>query len=147
MFAYAPRQHYRRSIMKLSNLPKLIGMALVTSIAITLLSFARDDKGKESKTFTVSKGGTLEVSVNIGAVHIKTWDKNEVTVQVSGEDDEEDHPNLRIRQKENVIRVENDTHYGRDEYGREMSRFTDSWATRTISVNMPPQFTVHLDPS
>src|SRR5437016_2418217 len=134
MSAFAPRRRSRRSLMKLSSSLRIVWMTLVAIVAIALLAVADDDKGKEAKTFTVSKGGTLEVSVNIGAVHIKTWDKNEVTVQVSGEDDENDHANLRIRQKENVVRIENDTRDGRDEYGRNMSGYGQSWGDVDITV-------------
>ncbi len=62
-----------------------------------------DDKGN-TKTFTVSKGGTLDVSVNVGDIHILTTQRNEVTVTADFEEDE-DNDDLKIRQKGNAISV------------------------------------------
>jgi hypothetical protein len=42
-----------------------------------------------SKSFNIGKGGTLEISTSVGDLHIKPWDKNEVSVSVEGLEDEE----------------------------------------------------------
>ncbi len=62
------------------------------------------DTGVRSKSFTVSKGGNLEVSVGVGDIHISTWDKNEAFVKASGID-EDDLDRLKITQSGNTIRV------------------------------------------
>ena len=112
---------------------------LISITALTLLASAHDGNGENTKSFTVSKGGTLEVSVNIGTIRVKTWDKNEVVVRVSEEDEEEDgdrddHTGVRIRQQDNVIRVETDPHY-------------EPWGEVDIDVSIPSRFNVRLETS
>ena len=63
-----------------------------------------DDSGVRSKTFTVSKGGLLEVSVGVGDIRITPRDQNEVTVQASGIDDEE-LDRLKMSQSGNTVTV------------------------------------------
>ena len=68
---------------------------------------AEGDNTATSKTFTVTKGGTLEVSTSGGDIRITTWDKNEVSVKVRGIDEyEEDSDHLKIGQTDNTVRVE-----------------------------------------
>jgi DUF4097 and DUF4098 domain-containing protein YvlB len=92
------------------------------------------DNGKGSpKTFTVSKGGTLAVSVNIGDIHIRTWEKNEVSVSadIEGDDDMED---IKIRQKGNTISVDYEPEWG------------ESGDIR-FNINIPSEFNVTLETS
>lgn len=63
-----------------------------------------EDTGVRSKTFTVTKGGLLEVSVGVGDIHITPKDRNEVTVQASGID-EDDLDRLKMSQSGNTVRV------------------------------------------
>ena len=82
----------------------------IATFAITAPLFASSSDGEPtsvSKTFTVSKGGTLEVSTNGGDIRITAWTKNEASVRVRGiEDDEEDSDQLSIKQAGNTIRIE-----------------------------------------
>ncbi len=64
-----------------------------------------------TKTFTVSKGGNLEVAVSGGDISINTWDKNEVSVRVEGIDDD-DLEDLEISQSDNTVRVDFRPHWG-----------------------------------
>jgi DUF4097 and DUF4098 domain-containing protein YvlB len=64
-----------------------------------------------TKTFTVSKGGNLEVSVSGGDIAINTWEKNEVSVRVEGIDDD-DLEDLEISQSDNTVRVDFHPHWG-----------------------------------
>ncbi len=80
---------------------------LVFALAlVTALAPARDDEHPiKSKSFTVSKGGTLEVAVDGGDIRITPWEKNEVRVNVHGaQDDLED---LHMSSQGNTVRVEN----------------------------------------
>ncbi|HTR82663.1 MAG TPA: hypothetical protein VMM58_13620 [Bacteroidota bacterium] len=61
--------------------------------------------GKQTKSFTVSKGGELDVVVNSGDIRLSTWNKDEVNVDVDGID-EEDMNYLKITQSGNTIHVE-----------------------------------------
>ena len=76
-------------------------------VAVPLLlafgGFAEDDG--RTKSFTVGKGGTLEVTVDGGDIRINVWDKNEVLVKVEGLD-ESDLKRLEMTQSGNDVRVE-----------------------------------------
>src|SRR5262245_58145497 len=82
--------------------------------AAVLCAAPRTDEGsKQAKTFTVSKGGTLEVDVTLGNLRIQTADKSEVTVRYAHDEDEEGDGDevahgVRISQRGNVIRVTTD---------------------------------------
>ncbi len=60
--------------------------------------------GVKSKTFAVSRGGTLEVSVGVGDIRITPKDQNEVSVQASGIDEDE-LDRLKMSQSGNTVRV------------------------------------------
>jgi DUF4097 and DUF4098 domain-containing protein YvlB len=83
----------------------VIAIALIVSGS---LGYAQKDdtqeSGVRSKSFTVSKGGMLEVSVGVGDIRITTWDKNEAYVRASGIDDDE-IDRLKMTQSGNTIRV------------------------------------------
>lgn len=64
-----------------------------------------DEEGKDSKSFAVTKGGQLEVSVSNGDIELSTWEKDEVNVVVDGID-EEDMDYVKITQSGNTVRVE-----------------------------------------
>jgi DUF4097 and DUF4098 domain-containing protein YvlB len=63
------------------------------------------DENKQTKSFTVSKGGELEVSVNSGDIRLTTWEKDEVSITVEGID-EEDMDYVKMTQSGNTVRVE-----------------------------------------
>jgi DUF4097 and DUF4098 domain-containing protein YvlB len=82
----------------------LIAAILVAvPMLLAFRGYVEDDS--RSKTFTVGKGGTLEVSVDGGDVKINVWDRNEVLVKVDGIDDE-DLDRLKMKQSGNDVRVE-----------------------------------------
>jgi DUF4097 and DUF4098 domain-containing protein YvlB len=71
-----------------------------------MLAFGRcADDDSRTKSFTVNKGGTLEVRVDGGDIRINVWDKNEVLVKAEGID-EEDLDRLKMTQSGNDVIVE-----------------------------------------
>jgi DUF4097 and DUF4098 domain-containing protein YvlB len=84
--------------------------------------FAQERHGYsgESKTqsFQVGKGGTLEVSISSGDIHISAWEKSEVFVKADGIDPDE-MENLKMSQIGNNVRIS-----FRPEWGSHHVRFT-----------------------
>ncbi|MEX2117852.1 MAG: DUF4097 family beta strand repeat-containing protein [Bacteroidota bacterium] len=64
-----------------------------------------DEKGVREKSFTVEKGGKLEVSVRSGDIRITPGSKSVVHVRAEGIE-EEDLDRLRMTQSGNTVRVE-----------------------------------------
>lgn len=62
------------------------------------------DQGERTKSFTVSKGGTIEVSVGVGDIRLVPWNKNEVYVKATGIDEDE-MDRLKMTQSGNTVRV------------------------------------------
>jgi len=87
---------------------KTLRLLSILLFAVCALNFAQDknseDTGVRSKTFTVSKGGRLEVSVGVGDIRITPGDKNEVSIKASGIDDDE-LDRLKMSQSGNTVRV------------------------------------------
>ena len=88
---------------------KKILVLLLMSLVISYLSIAQSKSENESdfqsKSFTVHKGGLLEVDVEPGAVHIESWSKDEVVIEAEGID--ERHPDrLVMKQSGNNISVQ-----------------------------------------
>lgn len=77
---------------------------LVLSAGVVAQKKTEEGKGVRSKSFTASKGGSLEVSTNVGDIRISPWDKNEVYVNVEGVDDE-DLDRVKMTQSGNTVRV------------------------------------------
>lgn len=74
---------------------------IITALAfVSLAGYAQT-----SKSFTVQKGGQLEVSVRSGDITVSPWNKNEVAVKAEGID-EEDLDRLKMTQSGNSVRVE-----------------------------------------
>jgi DUF4097 and DUF4098 domain-containing protein YvlB len=63
-----------------------------------------DDDLVKTKSFTVGKGGTLEVSVGGGDVRVIPWEKGEVAVKVRGAD-EEDFDDLTMTMSGSTVRI------------------------------------------
>lgn len=119
------------------NTIRFFVVLLLCVLTLSLLSSAHSDNGKQTRSFNVSKGGTLDVSVHLGTIRVKTWDKNEVVVRVSADEmDEEDeeYSGVRIRQKENTIRVTTSQNY-------------QYWGEVDIEVSIPVQFNVQVETS
>jgi len=107
-------------------------MTIVACLA-TAIAFARDE-GSRSKSFTVTRGGTVEVSTSIGDIHISTWEKNEVGVRIEGLDDE-DLDKVKMRQEGNTVRVTYRAHWS-------------GWSSHvSFDIHVPSQFNVDLNTS
>jgi len=101
-------------------------LSTIGMLTLALQTFAAG--GAPTKSFTVSKGGTLEVSVSQGDIRILPWDRNEVLVKVPGSD-EEDMEDFRIVQDGNNVVVRGDSNVVR------------------LEVNVPSQFNLDLHTS
>jgi DUF4097 and DUF4098 domain-containing protein YvlB len=111
---------------------KRLSIIAALTIAITGAAFARavaEGNEKKIQSFTVSKGGTLDVSINGGDIRIITWEKNEVMVTVESSDDEEDNE-MRMSQQGNTVRITDRDTWG--ESGR-------------LDINVPYQFNLRLE--
>lgn len=93
--------------MKTKYLSLLIVFAIVSNITPAKLSL----QNGRTKTFQVKKGGELTVNVNPGDVSIDTWDKEEVSIRISGIDDEE-IDDVQMKQQGNTISVRYNTGWG-----------------------------------
>jgi len=91
-----------------------------------------DEQGARTKSFSVSKGGMLDVEVDGGDIRIDVWEKNEVLVQVEGID-EEDLDRLKMSQKGNTVIVEL----------RRRGRWWSSDHTR-FNITVPSEFNADL---
>jgi len=104
-------------------------------IALFAISFAlASEEGTRSKSFNVSKGGTVEISTSVGDIRISTWEKNEVYVNIEGLDDE-DISQVKMSQSGNVVRVSYRTGWG------------DGSGHARFNVNVPSQFNLDLNTS
>ncbi len=86
----------------------ILSVAFSALFVLSMNTYAalRDgEEGKESKSFTVAKGGQLEVNVSGGDIALNTWEKDEVAVVVDGID-EEDMDYVKITQSGNTVRVD-----------------------------------------
>ncbi len=92
---------------------------------------AGEQAGTQSKSFKVSKGGTLEVSVQAGDIRLNPWEKNEVYVKAS-EIEEDDADNLEMTQVGNSVRVEFHSRWG---------------STPRFDISVPAEFNVDLQTS
>ncbi len=68
------------------------------------LAVAGDVEGSRTKTFKVQKGGSLELSTSYGDVRIKTADKDEVVVNITGLDEDE-LDRVKMEQSGNTVTV------------------------------------------
>jgi DUF4097 and DUF4098 domain-containing protein YvlB len=95
-----------------------------------------EDRGVRAKSFTVSKGGMLELSTSVGDVRINPWDKNEVYVEAEGID-EDDLDRLKMTQSGNSVRVA----------FRPGSRWWGDGGSVRFDVSVPNQFDLELKTS
>ena len=79
-----------------------------------IVKSSENDNKEKIKTFTVAKGGELYVEINPGDITIKTWEKDEVSVSVSGLE-EEQLKNIEMTSENNKISIRYDKGYGSDE--------------------------------
>ncbi|MFI5251028.1 MAG: DUF4097 family beta strand repeat-containing protein [Bacteroidota bacterium] len=83
---------------------------IVLMIAFSSILTAREDDDQKpvvkTNSFKVQKGGTLRMSVEAGDVRIIPWDKNEVAVKATSED-EDDFEDLNMDMHGNTLRIDN----------------------------------------
>ena len=84
--------------------------------------------GDRTKTFTVGKGGTIDVTIQGGNIVITPWDRDEVSVRIRDADDDDD-PGIRMSQYGTTVLIE-DTHGSSDDI--------------TLEINIPSRFDVRL---
>ncbi|MBN1397508.1 MAG: DUF4097 family beta strand repeat protein [Bacteroidetes bacterium] len=112
---------------------KQIVAAVFTVILIAAVT-AADEYSSRTKSFSVGKGGTLEVSTSRGDIRVSTWGKNEVYVVIEGLD-EEDLDKVKMTQNGNNIRVS----------------YRSNWYSGSghvsFSVSVPSQFNLDINTS
>ena len=82
----------------------ILTLLVLTSVALAG-SLPKHESDLKTKSFTVKKGGILQLDTKIGRVSISTWEKNEVHAQVEGIEKGEDDL-LRMTQSGNTIQIE-----------------------------------------
>ena len=111
---------------------RILNDALV-ALLVTTLALAREE-GSRSKSFSVSKGGTVEISTSRGDIRISPWEKNEVSVVIEGLDDE-DLDNIKMTQNGNIVRVSY------------RSRWEDGSGHVRFAISVPSQFNLDMNTS
>jgi len=89
----------------MKNLIKAVALGMLLLLPVMLVGAPQSDGQERTKSFTVSKGGTLEVRVEGGDIKISVWEKNEVLVKAEGIDDD-DLDRLKMKQSGNDVLVE-----------------------------------------
>ncbi|MGD0337489.1 MAG: DUF4097 family beta strand repeat-containing protein [Bacteroidota bacterium] len=102
----------------------------IWGLAASFLFAAEPDK--KSQSFTVEKGGMLNVSTDVGSIRIEPWEKNEVYVQAENLDDEEAE-GLSMSQSGNKIDVQ--------------FRSYDHSSDARFRINVPSQFDIDIETS
>jgi len=108
--------------------------ALLTTLQAHAAAADNYEEGRKEKTFTVTKGGSLSVTVGIGDIKVHTWDKNEVYVLVKGDEEEDEFAEIHIRQRDNAIYVEYQPEWGPS-------------GDLLFEISIPVQFSVMLETS
>lgn len=90
---------------------RVIVAAILVAVPFFVAFSGFIEEDGRTKSFTVGKGGTLEVSVDGGDIRINVWDKNEVLVKAEGLD-ESDLKRLEMTQNGNDVRVELRSRWG-----------------------------------
>ena len=98
---------------------------------VTAFAFA-GHQDKKSQSFTVDKGGVLDVSAETGSIEVEVWDKNEVFVEAEYLDDEESE-GLSMSQSGNTVRVQ--------------YRSYDHSSDVHFRISVPSQFNLELETS
>jgi len=103
----------------------LFALALVAASVAPAAPVAGGDR---TKTFSVGKGGMLDVSIRGGNIVINPWEKDEVWVRIRNVDDDE-ATGLRMSQSGNTVLIE-DAEGSSDDF--------------TLEVSLPSRFDVRL---
>jgi len=106
---------------------KILSIILCVSV---LTCFAQtNDTGGNVKSFKVSGGGKVNVTLLVGSVRILTWDKNEVAVRAEDVGEDEDLP-FDISQSGSTINIKNSIGVNRD--------------NADIQITVPSEFSVFI---
>ncbi len=99
---------------------------------------APGDSDIQTKSFTVSKGGKLQVDIGVGDIRVHAWEKNEVKVEVEGID-EKDVNRLKMTQSGNNVFVKYRPNWG----------WFGGWSKESVrfDINVPSQFDLELETS
>lgn len=110
---------------------QLIVLSTLFFLALPALGQTDEQTSTQSKSFKVSKGGMLEVSVQAGDIRLSPWEKDEVYVKAR-EIEEDDADNLEMTQVGNSVRVE----------------FHSRWGSAPrFDISLPAQFNADLQTS
>ncbi|HCA80318.1 MAG TPA: hypothetical protein DEP53_11365 [Bacteroidetes bacterium] len=121
----------------MKNLLKGLLFGVLLLIPGLLASAGQSDNDQRTKSFTVAKGGTLEVRVEGGDIKISVWEKNEVLVKAEGIDDD-DLDRLKMKQSGNDVLVEFRNRGGWGGWGGSHLRF---------DITVPSQYNANLHTS
>ncbi len=117
----------------------IVGLLCITTAGGAVQKDNEQDMVK-TKSFSVNKGGMLEMSVGGGDIRIVPWEKNEVLVKVRGIDDE-DMEDLKMSSSGNTVRIRN-----RSDWNNNYSRW--GWSNNIrFEINVPSQFDFDLKTS
>ena len=86
-----------------------------------------------TKSFSAGKGGMLVVDIGSGDIRVNGWEKDEVSVRITGWD-AEDLDNIEITQEGTTIRVQDRSRFG-------------SSSDLHVTVNVPSRFSTDLKTS
>jgi DUF4097 and DUF4098 domain-containing protein YvlB len=113
-------------------------LLVISTLCATLLLTAAQWEGSEqdsrSKSFTVGKGGTVEVEVAGGDIRLVPWEKNEVHVRADGID-RDNVDRLKMEQFGNTVRIE---------YKPRRSRGWGRGDNVRFEVSLPAEFNAEL---
>lgn len=118
----------------MKNLLKGLVLVVLLLLPGMLASARQSDNEQRTKSFNVSKGGTLEVRVEGGDIKISVWEKNEVLVKAEGIDDD-DLDRLKMKQSGNDVLVEFRNRGGWGGWGGNHLRF---------DITVPSQYNADL---
>lgn len=118
----------------MKNLLKGLVLGVLLLLPGMLASARQSDNEQRTKSFNVSKGGTLEVRVEGGDIKISVWEKNEVLVKAEGIDDD-DLDRLKMKQSGNDVLVEFRNRGGWGGWGGNHLRF---------DITVPSQYNADL---
>ena len=82
------------------------------------------DYGMKERTLKVNKGGNLNISLSVGDVSLRTWDKDEMSIKY----DTDEGSDLEISQTGNTVNI---------------SSSTDYWGNDLI-ISLPSQFNIQV---
>jgi hypothetical protein len=123
--------------MKKSNLIiKTLGLLFCLSLMMNAQSNTgqqQDNSGFKTKSFNVTKGGTLDVQISTGDIKIAVWDKNEVNIKIASED-KEDINSINATLENNSVKIRNN-----------YSSWSGLSGDISLSISIPSEFNVDIN--